>query len=144
MAAIAKKRLRKEMSLCQILEILSVTIFEKKPILLVFSQCNDASSNLEHAIHMNLLELFWDSTVFRARNSAHSVGPNTRRGTGILPVSGVSTFLTGIRPPGPSETIVQTTRPVWALSANVICIGVTFSASRFPPRVTLRLGHALV
>jgi hypothetical protein len=38
MAAIAKKRLRKEMSLCQILEILSVTIFEKKPILLVFSQ----------------------------------------------------------------------------------------------------------
>jgi hypothetical protein len=68
MAAIAKKRLRKEMSLCQILEILSVTIFEKKPILLVFSQCNDASSNLEHAIHMNLLELFWDSTVFLTRN----------------------------------------------------------------------------
>jgi hypothetical protein len=65
MAAIAKKRLRKEMSLCQILEILSVTIFEKKPILLVFSQCNDASSNLEHAIHMNLLELFWDSTDLR-------------------------------------------------------------------------------
>ena len=67
MAAIAKKRLRKEMSLCQILEILSVTIFEKKPILLVFSQCNDASSNLEHAIHMNLLELFWDSTVKKTR-----------------------------------------------------------------------------
>jgi hypothetical protein len=57
LVAIAKKQLGLEMSLYQILEILSVTIFEKTPILEGFSNFNDPSPPVDPGIHLNLFDL---------------------------------------------------------------------------------------
>ncbi|HXZ34329.1 MAG TPA: IS4 family transposase [Terriglobales bacterium] len=56
LVAIAKKQLRLDLSLYQILEILSVTIFEKAPILEGFSNFNDRSPEVEPAIQLSLLD----------------------------------------------------------------------------------------
>jgi hypothetical protein len=45
------------MSLYQILEILSVTIFEKTPILEGFSSFNDQSSGVDPGIQLSLFDL---------------------------------------------------------------------------------------
>jgi hypothetical protein len=57
LVAIAKKQLGLDLSLYQILEILSVTIFEKTPILQGFSHFNDQSTNVDPAIQLSLFDL---------------------------------------------------------------------------------------
>ena len=57
LVAIAKKQLGLEMSLYQILEILSVTIFEKTPILEGFSNFNDQSTDVDPGIQLSLFGL---------------------------------------------------------------------------------------
>ena len=54
--AIAKKQLGLDMSLYQILEILSVTIFEKNPILEGLSGFNDQSPDVDPGIQLNLFD----------------------------------------------------------------------------------------
>ncbi len=56
LVAMAKKQLGLEMSLYQILEILSVTIFEKTPILEGFSNFNDQSVSVDHGIQLSLFD----------------------------------------------------------------------------------------
>ena len=56
LVAIAKKQLGLDMSLYQILEILSVTIFEKTPILEGFSTFNDQSLDVDPAIQLSLFD----------------------------------------------------------------------------------------
>ena len=57
LVAIAKKRLGLDMSLYQILEILSVTIFEKTPILQGFSNFNEQSTDVDPGIQLSLFDL---------------------------------------------------------------------------------------
>ena len=57
LVAIAKKQLGLDMSLYQILEILSVTIFEKTPILEGFSNFNDQSTDVDSGIQLSLFDL---------------------------------------------------------------------------------------
>jgi len=57
LVAIAKKQLGLNMSLYQILEILSVTIFEKTPILQGFSNFNDQSIDVDPGIQLSLFDL---------------------------------------------------------------------------------------
>jgi transposase len=57
LVAIAKKQLGLGMSLYQILEILSVTIFEKTPILEGFSNLNDQSLDVDPGIQLSLFDL---------------------------------------------------------------------------------------
>ena len=57
LVAIAKKQLGLDMSLYQILEILSVTIFEKTPILEGFSNFNDQSTDVDPGIQLSLFDL---------------------------------------------------------------------------------------
>jgi hypothetical protein len=57
LVAIAKKQLGLDMSLYQILEILSVTIFEKNPILKGFSNFNDQSTEVDPGIPLSLFDL---------------------------------------------------------------------------------------
>jgi transposase len=57
LVAIAKKQLGWDMSLYQILEILSVTIFEKTPILEGFSNFNDPSPDVDPGIQLSLFDL---------------------------------------------------------------------------------------
>jgi len=54
LVAIVKKQLQLEMSLYQILEILSITIFEKTPILEGFSNINDQSPEAMACIQLSL------------------------------------------------------------------------------------------
>jgi hypothetical protein len=56
LVAIAKKQLGLDMSLYQILEILSVTSFEKIPILEAFSNFNDQSSDADRGIQLSLFD----------------------------------------------------------------------------------------
>ncbi len=56
LVAITKKQLGLDMSLYQILEILSVTIFEKTPILEGFSNFNDQSPDVDPAIQLSLFD----------------------------------------------------------------------------------------
>jgi len=56
LVAIAKKQLGLDLSLYQILEILSVTIFEKTPILEGFSHFNDRSPEVEPVIQLSLFD----------------------------------------------------------------------------------------
>ena len=55
--AIIKKQLGLDQSLYQILEILSVTIFEKNPILEGFSNFNDQSADVDPGIQLSLFDL---------------------------------------------------------------------------------------
>ena len=57
LVAILKKQLQLDLSLYKILQILSVTIFEKTPIPLVFSQYNDHSSEPDARIQLDLFNL---------------------------------------------------------------------------------------
>lgn len=57
LVAIAKKQLGLDMSLYQILEILSVTIFEKTPILEGFSRFNDPTPDVNSGIQLSLFDL---------------------------------------------------------------------------------------
>lgn len=57
LVAILKKQLQLDLSLYKILQILSVTIFEKTPISLAFSQYNDRSLDPYLGIQMNLFHL---------------------------------------------------------------------------------------
>ena len=57
LVAIVKKQLGLDMSLYQILEILSVTIFEKTPILEGFSNLNDQSLDVDPGIRLSLFDL---------------------------------------------------------------------------------------
>ncbi|MGA2077920.1 MAG: transposase, partial [Terriglobia bacterium] len=57
LVAIAKKQLGLEMSLYQILEILSVTIFEKTPILEGFSHFNDQSTDVDPGVQLSRFDL---------------------------------------------------------------------------------------
>ncbi len=57
LVAIAKKQLGLDMSLYQILEILSVTIFEKTPILEGFCNFNDQSTDVDTDIQLSLFDL---------------------------------------------------------------------------------------
>jgi hypothetical protein len=57
LVAIVKKQLGLNLSLYQILEILSVTIFEKTPILEGFSDFNDQLLDAESCIQLSLFEL---------------------------------------------------------------------------------------
>ena len=57
LVAIAKKQLGLDMSLYQILEILSVTIFEKSPILEGFSNFDDQSADIDPGIQLSLFDL---------------------------------------------------------------------------------------
>ena len=57
LVAIAKKQLGLEMSLYQILEILSVTIFEKTPISEGFCNFNDPSADVDAGIQLSLFDL---------------------------------------------------------------------------------------
>jgi Domain of unknown function (DUF4372)/Transposase DDE domain len=56
LVAMVKKQLGLDMSLYQILEILSVTIFEKSPILEGFSNFNDQSPDVDPAIQLSLFD----------------------------------------------------------------------------------------
>ena len=56
LVAIAKKQLGLDMSLYQILEILSVTIFEKTPILEGFSSFNEQSPDVDPGIQLTLFD----------------------------------------------------------------------------------------
>lgn len=56
LVAIAKKQLGLDLSLYQILEILSVTIFEKTPILEGFSNFNDQSPDVDPGIQLSLFD----------------------------------------------------------------------------------------
>ena len=56
LVAIAKKQLGLDMSLYQILEILSVTIFEKTPILEGFSNFNDQTLDVDPGIQLSLFD----------------------------------------------------------------------------------------
>ena len=57
MVAILKKQLQLDLSLYKILQILSVTIFEKTPILQEFSQFDDRVSEPDSGIQLTLLDL---------------------------------------------------------------------------------------
>jgi hypothetical protein len=57
LVAIAKKQLGLDLSLYQILEILSVTIFERTPILEGFGNFNDRSPDVDPGIRLNLFDL---------------------------------------------------------------------------------------
>ncbi len=57
LVAIAKKQLGLDMSLYQILEVLSVTIFEKNPILEGFSNFHDQSTDVDPGIQLSLFDL---------------------------------------------------------------------------------------
>ena len=57
LVAIAKKQMGLDLSLYQILEILSVTIFEKPPILEDFSTFNDPSLDVDPGIQLSLFDL---------------------------------------------------------------------------------------
>lgn len=57
LVAILKKQLHLDLSLYKILQILSVTIFEKTPIALAFSPYNDRSSEPDPCIQMDLFNL---------------------------------------------------------------------------------------
>ena len=56
LVAIAKKRLGLDLSLYKILQILSVTIFEKTPILEGFSNFGDGSLDAEPCIQLSLFD----------------------------------------------------------------------------------------
>lgn len=55
--AIARKRLGVEASLCQILQILSVTLFEKKPILRTHQSIDAHSELCDYGNQLNLFSL---------------------------------------------------------------------------------------
>ena len=57
LVAILKKQLQLDLSLYKILQILSVTIFEKTPISLALSQYNDRSSQTDPCIQLDLFTL---------------------------------------------------------------------------------------
>ncbi len=57
LVAILKKQLQLDLSLYKILQILSVTIFEKTPISLAFSQYNDRILRADHCIQLGLFNL---------------------------------------------------------------------------------------
>jgi transposase len=57
LVAILKKQLRLNLSLHKILQILSVTSFEKSPILLAFSQYNEQIPRTDPAIQLDLFDL---------------------------------------------------------------------------------------
>ncbi len=57
LVAILKKQLQLDLSLYKILQILSVTIFEKSPILLAFSQYNDRISEPDPRIQLDLFNI---------------------------------------------------------------------------------------
>jgi len=57
LVAILKKQLHLDLSLYKILQILSVTIFEKTPVSLAFSQYNDRSLPADPRIQLNLFPL---------------------------------------------------------------------------------------
>jgi hypothetical protein len=57
LVAILKKQLHLDLSLYKILQILSVTIFEKTPILLAFSQYSDRTIELDPCIQLDLFNL---------------------------------------------------------------------------------------
>jgi IS4 transposase len=56
LVAMVKKQLGLDLSLYKILQILSVTIFEKTPILEAFSNFDDETENLNLGKHLNLFE----------------------------------------------------------------------------------------
>lgn len=57
LVAILKKQLRLDLSLYKILQILSVTLFEKSPILLAFSQYNDRIPEPDPSIQLDLFNI---------------------------------------------------------------------------------------
>ena len=57
LVAILKKQLQLDLSLCKILQILSVMIFEKTPILQGFSHFDDRVSEPDSGIQLKLLDL---------------------------------------------------------------------------------------
>ena len=57
LVAILKKQLRLDLSLHKILQILSVTSFEKSPILLAFSQYNEQLPKTDPSIQLDLFNL---------------------------------------------------------------------------------------
>ena len=57
LVAIVKKQLGLELSLYKILQILSVTIFEKTPILERFSNFSDEFPTVEQCIQLSLFDL---------------------------------------------------------------------------------------
>src|SRR5579862_541950 len=57
LVAILKKQLRLDLSLHKILQILSVTTFEKSPILLAFSQYNEQIQRTDPSIQLDLFNL---------------------------------------------------------------------------------------
>jgi len=57
LVAILKKQLQLDLSLYKILQILSVTIFEKSPISLAFSQYNDRVSEPDPSIQLDLFNI---------------------------------------------------------------------------------------
>jgi hypothetical protein len=56
LVAIVKKQLGLELSLYKILQILSVTVFEKTPILERFSNFNDQFPDTEPCMQLNLFD----------------------------------------------------------------------------------------
>jgi hypothetical protein len=57
LVAILKKQLHLDLSMHKILQILSVTSFEKSPILLAFSQCNEQIQKTDPPIQLDLFNL---------------------------------------------------------------------------------------
>src|SRR5574340_934409 len=57
LVAILKKQLQLDLSLYKILQILSVTLFEKSPILLAFSQYNDRIPEPDPSIQLDLFNI---------------------------------------------------------------------------------------
>ncbi|MEA2063610.1 MAG: IS4 family transposase, partial [Gemmatimonadota bacterium] len=53
--AIVKKELRLELSLYTILQVLSLALFEKMPILQVFAEANPQVGTIDSAIPLSLL-----------------------------------------------------------------------------------------
>jgi hypothetical protein len=57
LVAIAKKQLAPEASLYKVLQVLSITIFQKVPILQAFAHFDDKCSNLDLPIQLTMFDL---------------------------------------------------------------------------------------
>ncbi len=57
LVAIVKKRLGLDSSLYKVLQILSITIFEKSPILQVFADFSDSPAIIDPTIQLKLFDL---------------------------------------------------------------------------------------
>ncbi len=83
LVAIIRKRLHIEESLHTILQILSLTIFEKTPLNQLFDTKTPQISQSSPSNQLNLLDYQWDSSGFIYRINSRNVGQSGARRSGI-------------------------------------------------------------